>query len=269
MQNNNTTMAIGFALKRSVYQLYSIDQCIEMLSNLFILFDSILLDYEGVNWEFNITALLKLEEFLHNLDTKKRLIYTIGTRANEWDLDTEIGRTRGKKLIEQTQRCKQLFFCLAVGHKAYLTEQEKEKNSKRTINCYTNLLKQLNYQKGWYLAGDNIISLANNISKEFAAVKVILLQSPSVFHEIIKLNNISLSRIGIYGLWVDKILDQHEKLYLERRGVKNFDIHAEEVKSYVITLTTLTTSEYRNIGFIFLFSSALKEEKPLLIPKTT
>ena len=259
-RKKNTNTMVGFALKRSAYQLYDINNCIKMLSNLFLIFDIILLDYEGINWEFSTSDLLKLEEFLNSLDKKKQLIYVIGTRANEWDLETNIGSIRGRKHIELSQRSKQLFICLSVRHKDYLTEQEKQKSSRKTIMEYENLLKTCNYQKCWYLAGDNIITITSNITREFTNVNIILLQSAKVFYEIMKLKDISLSRIGIYGLWIDNSIDDHAKSYLKRRGIKTIDINDENVKSYVLTLSKLNNAEYQNIGYVFFFSAALKEE---------
>src|SRR3990172_13020696 len=243
---------LGFALKRSAYGLTTIDSLVDFLHELFLVFDIVLLDYEGWAWKVRLDDFATLATFLAQIDPKKRLIYTHCVRARGHDEQLS-GKAISKFLLDFAKQIPQFSLCLVAGHKAYLGETVDTRVAS-AFGSHLDLMTELDGMKEWYLGCHNILRLASRLSKRFKNMSLIFLKSKNLLNEFQNLKGVPFSKRGVYGLWIFYRLNRDECAYFSRRGVNDLSLDNSEVNSYI-----LTQQSFKNVpaGTLFLFSASL------------
>lgn len=226
---------MAYALKRSVYNLKTVDELISFLEFAFKIFDQILLDFEGDEWEYNTEDLQILINFLEKLSVTKKLIYTVAVRSFLWN--NQNGLAQFSYLLEKSQKLDQITFCLVAGHKAYLNDRENQLSSKKWLKKFSDIISDNKFEKEWFLGSDNIETLSAKIAVRHSQCKLILLKTNQLKEKILLITQnyaLKIDRFSIYGLWINGVIDQFAYEYLERRNVKNISLMNNQVHEFIL-----------------------------------
>lgn len=243
----------SYALKRSVYNLKTVNDCISLLKILFNYYDDILLDFEGKEWEYSLGDLEKLVKFLKGLDKSKRLVYTVAVRSSLWNYGDNFGNFI--YLVKTAKEIDQLTFCLVTGHKTFLSDSESKLKSKISFDKFISVIIEEKLKSEWFLGSDKIENLAGTIAQDNKSCTLMLLQSKDLSKVIEKFNkkfNLKLNQIAIYGLWIDDYIDDYTYDYLERRNIIDITIENSIVQEYTVNNNSVNKNLYDKIKQIFL-----------------
>ncbi|OLS26449.1 MAG: hypothetical protein HeimC3_09990 [Candidatus Heimdallarchaeota archaeon LC_3] len=261
--NQNVSKKTSYALKRSVYNLETVDNCISLLKFLFNDYNDILLDFEGEKWEYSHKELDKLILFLENQAISKRLIFTVAVKSSLWNQG--MGFEKFVYLVKKSKQIKQLTICLVIGHKAYLNGSERQLKTKFSFDKFLSIFSKERFSKEWFLESDRIEEIAGKIAKADNNCSLILLQSKNFTNSIEFFKSkfdLNANQLTIYSLWINNFIDKFIRDYLQRRNITNIDINNSLVRQYAVNLSITEEDSFKDVKqFFLLYKMNLAEMK--------